>query len=123
MMRLILLLMIIAGFLTLASCGESEGPEKLEDFDRSEQAFTIRVYTYKNTREVTQAYKDFRESKGLSFDGTERMGWAAWSVGEEINVCHIHVVKIDTVRDKQMEVWGHELAHCVYGSYHEQGVR
>jgi hypothetical protein len=34
--------------------------------------------------------------------------------------CEIHVVTPRGVEDDYMTTWGHELAHCVFGTYHKE---
>lgn len=120
MKRLLVLLAIIT--VLLASCEQSEGPEIIQDMDRSGKPYAVRVYTYDNERDVTDAYRLFVESKGQTFDGNTRLGWSGWNVSDNVFVCHIHVIRIRKVRDKQLETWGHELAHCIYGNYHKLGL-
>jgi len=112
-------LLLIAVSLFLMSCDEVTPENSLnKDFDRSGRPQKITVYVYDNRKAMRQAKKDFDGQ-----DASQVEGWAKWS-NKESSGCEIHVVKIRSKNDKrQMETWGHELTHCMYGSFHEEGFK
>jgi hypothetical protein len=79
--------------------------------------FKLKTTTYANKSQLDLAYK---ESKLKTHKG-KADGWSGWNI--DGTYCEIHVVQLQSQNDTdQMETWGHELAHCVYGSYHEQQI-
>ena len=86
------------------------------------------VYTYKNIEEVSKAYDDARlinnnmdNSTILLDNNLQEIGFAIWkhlSVGGMY--CKIHVVEIVGGNNYEFSIWGHELAHCIYGAFHSE---
>lgn len=116
-----LLLALAFGFTMLfVGCQPKEQTTPmLKDMDRTAQTMYVRVHTYPNHAAVTRA-KDIYERNypNLSRNKVGVYGWAAWSTSQP-GQCEIHVVKPTHQESKEFETWGHELAHCVYGSWHE----
>ena len=94
----------------------------------------------KGTHDVTGEYLDIRvitfnsqsslqnhlRSNKITSDEVE--GLASWfhPAGDPQQVirCDIYVVKPSGVKDTStLQTWGHELAHCIYGTYHIKGQR
>ncbi len=97
----------------IASCDKPDMAEK--DIDRSKQPIKITVTTYETQYELFEARK---AHDGVIADTI--VGFAFWNVTEPA-WCEIHVVKPSNANDTaEMENWGHELMHCVYGSYHKE---
>ncbi len=111
-MRIILIAMMS---LLIASCDKPEIAQK--DIDRSGQPIKVTVTVYDNYPQLIEARK---KHDGLIADTIE--GFAFWNKTEPA-WCEIHVVKPKYVVDRtQMRNWGHELMHCVYGSYHKEVI-
>jgi len=110
---IILLSMVIFGCDKAGETGDSiKGT-----FDRSGKAQKITVMVYETRGDMQRALQD---QIGGPRD-TSRDGWSIWSNIEE-NGCTIHVVKIRNLTDNgRRSTWGHELAHCMYGTYHPEG--
>jgi len=105
-------LILIPLILLLSSCGEDKPIPK--DFDRSGKVQKITVYVYPDKASMRKARQGFDGSKEKDL-----MGWSAWTANDPAK-CKIHVVKLKSATDNsQMTTWGHELVHCVYGSFHE----
>jgi hypothetical protein len=98
--------LIFAGLL-LSSCNPvaSDGYvfEKKE-FDRKQFATVIVVHP---------SLKELRES-GPRVEGRDLMAYGILSKGK----CEIHIV--DPEVSYEPKWMGHELAHCIYGRWHEQ---
>lgn len=80
----------------------------------------IRVMTFSSQRQLNK----FLKRK----DDEEVEGLAQWAHPKgdltKVKRCDIYVVEPNGSRDYgQMETWGHELMHCIYGSYHPEGQR
>ncbi len=91
-----------------------------KEFDRSGEELVITVHTYDNYDEVTEAFRNHLgdDIDKVSNPDHQREGWATWSPDD--NKCDIHVVVPKyAYRSRELETWGHELAHCVYGRFHE----
>lgn len=86
--------------------------------DNENSPMTITVHVFENNNEFD---KYLRTTLG---ERAKRDGLAEWFVRHdtgEVVACDIYVKKIRSVKDKdRMYEWGHELAHCIYGSYHKE---
>ncbi len=76
---------------------------------------TVRVYVYDTDSALNKAY----EKSGLKQTPHSAAGWSGWSV--DGTYCEIHVRKATSPNSSHFSTWGHELAHCTYGSYHPEG--
>lgn len=84
------------------------------DFDRTRVSVEITVIVYETQKLLDLAWAEYNEGQR-----TDRGGFAVWTATAPYK-CSIHVLKIYTARDrKNLPIWGHELAHCVYGSFHD----
>lgn len=104
--------------LLLVSCDQPTSLNKTHDV--TDQYIDIRVQTFPSQRQLNK----FLNRK----DGEEVEGLAQWAHPKgdltKVNRCDIYVVEPRDSRDYgQMETWGHELMHCIYGSYHPEGQR
>ena len=114
-----ILLAILAVF--MVSC---DVPEKTitKTHDVTDQYVDIRVMTFETQSQLNK----FLELKAYSDQEVE--GLARWVHPKDdmttIKRCDIYVVEPSGVRDTSaLTTWGHELAHCMYGSYHKEGER
>lgn len=118
MLRGILSKIILATLVVfLVSCDPSPDNKVSGTQDYTGIEFPITVYTYDNRTELNKAVEG-RKPKGQRVEGL-----ALWSLGKtsrEMKRCEIHVVVPRGVEDEHMTTWGHELAHCVYGTYHKE---
>jgi len=105
----------------VVSCGDSgpgrtiEGSHNYED-----KPFEITVKVYPTKMALEKAVRD------MNTESIE--GFAAWKVlkndPETMTGCTLYLKKPSGVRDtSELTTWGHELAHCVYGSYHRPDER
>lgn len=112
-------------FVALAACApatdqpssdkraSSSSERVVKQLNRENQVMVIKVVVYSSRERLQEAYK--RSNVGAP--GNERVeGFAQWN--PDNNSCIIYVSKVEWVRDSEMGTWGHELAHCIYGSFH-----
>lgn len=102
----ILMLIALMFVSTAASAREVTG-----DMRRIEQPFEMTVITYESKRDLNRAaniiFNDNRK---------DRDGFAVWTLTK----CTIHVLNLRRPTDREtLPEWGHELAHCVYGTFHK----
>ena len=118
-MKYLYLVALILGSLLLHACDQSgNGGSGIKgDLDRtgSAQKITIKVYDTKTAMQKAKA-----EASNRAIDPTTE-GWSIWSPNNEELGCTVHVVKLKSGTDNSgMTTWGHELAHCMYGTYHKE---
>ncbi len=106
-MRAIFLLFLA---MILSSCSEKAGFEK--DFDRTNQVMQIRVIFHDSPITLQKA----KESVDGAIEPNLR-GFAGWN--RENNYCEIHSLRPKTIDDDKTLTLGHELLHCIHGSYHK----
>jgi hypothetical protein len=98
----------IAAFLIVA-CGERK-PNIVKQLDREGKPTIVTVHFYENERELKQAMQRYNPPEGLQ-------GMAIWS--ESDAVCTIHTLAVKRVDDEATRTLGHEMLHCIYGSFHK----
>ena len=110
-------IIFIATLLLLTSCEKPTPIDK--EFDKTGESLVITVYTYKNEQQLTRALiaKNEELNTETPYPDKLREGWAAWNKYS----CDIHILEPRHMRD--FETLGHEMAHCLYGTYHKEGVR
>ena len=92
-----------------------EGPPMTPEFNRESTPLTVRVFVHETHEEVTAAKRKLRPQ-----DRPEALlGWAVWGPTES-GTCDLHVARADSYMDAEFAVWGHELAHCLYGNFHKE---
>ena len=112
-------LVLIAGF--LASCSEDSGAGIQGTHDATDIDITIRVKTFPTNDALNKHVGRMEHGPSYEVDGL-----AVWRVDAIGNVkrCDIYVEKPKSKFDyKEQSNWGHELMHCIYGSYHKDGER
>jgi len=111
-------LLLCAAFIILAGCQQATTPPVGETvrptMDRSGQIQQIQVVVHPSYADLNRAYVKFKKSAQ-----PEVLGWAAWSI-DVPGQCEIHVTKPVALKTPVVHTWGHELMHCVYGSYHTE---
>jgi type IV pilus biogenesis protein CpaD/CtpE len=110
---------IIIGFmvLLLVSCEPSPSKKIEGTHDYSNVQFPITVYTYETSTELNNAVKD-KSGHGQPVEGLSL--WFLTKKTSQMSRCEIHVVVPNGVDDDHTMTWGHELVHCVYGTYHRE---
>jgi len=106
-------------FLLVASCDQDRSLEPTHDVTNLDQ--TIQVHTYGSQKALNKAVAKLDRAPDHEVDGLAQ--WRLDAIGN-VKRCDIHVVEPKSRMDRaQMETWGHELMHCIYGSYHREGER
>jgi hypothetical protein len=102
--------------LSVVSCQQQPavGAAVHPQFDRSAVVQQIVVYVHPDYQDVNDALDKYARE-----DRPEVYGWSTWYIDGK-GRCEIHVIKPDHLHTKPVETWGHELMHCVYGSYHPE---
>jgi hypothetical protein len=120
-LKTVLASLVLGASLLLASCSPSnppdQGPPIVKQFDRGAKTIQLRVVTHSSHRELTQAKIKFEKGKPSPL----LYGWSAWSK-DEPGQCELHVKEATHYRDVEFETWGHELAHCLYGNFHDEPI-
>lgn len=117
--------MALAAALTFASCTSPE-PETADNlsaevidgaqYDHAGQYIKVKVTVYGDLAALNQAYRDAVRQYGDAGGSPKIINGFNLKVG---NDCEIHVMRIPSkASGKELEVLGHEMAHCLYGSYH-----
>lgn len=88
-----------------------------KEHNRSGKPITIVVYEYETYQEVSDALRRFQTEKNQSTTKETSLGWAGWSKQEPYQ-CVIHIKPPTRINDSDTLTLGHEMAHCLYGSYH-----
>ena len=119
-----LLLLLLVGTL-LISCGDkTDGPELIKTHDYSNRELPITVMVFESNSDLN---KYLKKNKLTSRDSSVQ-GLALWALNAknrtEVINCTIYVVEPKGSQDyNELTTWGHELLHCVYGSFHKDGIR
>lgn len=118
-MRIPYTLILISLVLILFGCNQqSSNPEMKKEHNRSGKEITITVFEYPTHNDVTRALATFqRENKQTRTDAIS-LGWSAWD-REEPYQCQIHIVPPERIDDDLTLTLGHEMSHCLYGTYHQ----
>lgn len=104
----------------LVSCSDNNGG--LEgSIDRRNKPIEITVTTVKSEAELNRLYS---EKTGVpNSQVPDQYGFAQWNerkIGEPDNYrCDIYILEPKRVDDNNILTLGHEMAHCVWGSYHK----
>jgi hypothetical protein len=104
----------------LSSCSEDTVGKPLQKtHDVSGKFLPIKVMVFDTESELQRYLQKNRLQK------KKVKGLALWNIDakdpERVYDCTIYVVDPKGLKDKdRFETWGHELVHCVYGSFHEE---
>ena len=111
-------ILIYGGIVACDNVGDSTGDITSKgDMDRTGTVQSITVNVYESKRAMQQAKADRVGGPANS----SLQGWSEWSPTDEGWGCTIHVAKIPSLTSNSaMSTWGHELAHCMYGTYHKE---
>ena len=93
-----------------------EAPEIDKRFNYDKSYFLIRIFEY----DTIQDLQDMHDKIIPTDDRVTAFSLAGYAYDQGSAVwCDLHVPKVLTLSDKNFWVWGHELRHCIYGSYHK----
>lgn len=109
-----------SAFIGVVSCTDKKD-DLQKTHDRTSEEMTIVVHVYPNEKEVTKSYWKNQEeifNRNVTDEFT-RLGWAGWDT--KSNYCEIHTIDIKYKNDKNaIQTLGHEMTHCLYGSFHSE---
>lgn len=116
----------IAVVAVLVGCAPNSNINKT--IDRTEKEIIITVKFYENRIQLEDAYRE-ANNLGKNVEIPEQWGFAQWNswrnaAGEYIDLpgeeyrCDIHTFRPKRIDDQAVVTLGHELLHCIYGSYH-----
>lgn len=114
-MRIIFKLVLIVALLSACSPSKKE-LVGTHNYENKEFTITVRVYDSRIqlNREVHGVFPEYKDK--------ELEGLALWSITKdmkEMDRCTVYVVRPDHADDEvEMVTWGHELVHCIYGTFH-----
>ena len=99
----------------LTSCDPQPRQIK-QDFDRSGQELHITVIFHESEKALNDEY-----IKRFGGDRKEKkLGFAVYAnPGNKPYWCEIHTTRPKRSDDEPMDTMGHELAHCVFGQFHD----
>lgn len=98
----------------LVGCEQSSGLPS--DFDRSGETMHVTVVYHDDAESVREKYE---EDFGVRKEGQD--GYAVWkNPGAQPYTCEIHVVRPRYDGDTAMDALGHEMTHCLIGSFHKE---
>jgi hypothetical protein len=121
MTKKLLQLLAVFSLLSLSSCDNAPDTGVSGTHDYAGKEFPITVIVYDTPAQLNKVANE----KGITESAD---GFALWAIKKNdpttMTKCTVHVVKPSSVRDyEQMTTWGHELVHCVYGTFHKEGER
>lgn len=97
----------------LVSC-DPQPREIKQDFDRSGQELHITVIFHDSLEDLNKSYKE-----RFGRDRKDKLGYAVFAnPGNKPYWCEIHTTRPKRADDEPMDTMGHELAHCVFGQFH-----
>ena len=117
-MRFPWVITMIGLVILLASCEQRNYTPMDKEHNRTGKPITITVYEYGSYRDVSLALEKFQRKTKQPVTQHTSLGWAAWDL-EEPYQCEIHIKPPDKIDDDDTLTLGHEMAHCLYGSYHK----
>lgn len=104
---------LIASLLVSTGCNDTE-TEKPTTLNNNGKSIIIKVIIHDSYHDVNIAYREMFPNRPTA----KKLGWAGWN--EAGTLCQIHVVDFKDAKDPVLNTWGHELGHCVYGSWHPE---
>jgi hypothetical protein len=114
---------LLSVFLLLVSCSDSNntGSAIKGSTDRTGKEITITVNFVETEGELKRLYSNLTGVPNSSVP--DQYGFAQWnemadgSDPQSLN-CQIYALPPKRIDDSQILTLGHELAHCIWGSYH-----
>lgn len=94
--------------------GCTDSPEDYnKDFERTD--IDLKIVLFDNKRDLNKHLQKYGDKK---FSNYTVKGYSEWSSTKP--TCTLYLVKSEIlVDDDNVTTWGHELKHCVHGSFHK----
>ena len=103
--------------ITMSGCKITQQIKGSHNYESKE--FTIKVTVYENNKKLNKAID---KKYGNVNHGFSVEGFSVWHLSKKdvsnMTSCEIYVTKPSMIGSPEFDTWGHELAHCIYGSYH-----
>lgn len=123
-------IILLLGALVLTACEQQSNIDKPINRENKPIVTTVHLYDTKD-----QVKKKYREIYKIDYTNqpVDLLGFAVWNEwrdskgnpveqeGKEFR-CDIYAVRPKRVDDAATTTLGHELAHCLYGKFHKDGV-
>lgn len=110
--------MVAVFVIFLVSCSDQYSPPIDPQVNFEGVNIDVTIYFYDDR----SAFQRQADKRGLEI--VSGFADASWFVNLTNPACEIHMMRVRGVSDyERMTTLGHELLHCVYGLYHEPGVR
>lgn len=109
----ILILLLLFATIMLYGCGKPE-PDIInnnQQFERTEIKLSVKLFD--NERELNQYIVD-----NFNVKDANRLGFSKWYLDDVNNECTIYVVR--GTKTSLQSTYGHEIMHCIYGTYHKE---
>lgn len=127
LLGLILLPWLVIGLIFMAACEPRKTPIE-KSIDRTGAPIEVTVFVYETQQELDEAYRKLHNIR-RGDDKESRYGFARWPEwfdkdGNRVPdggpwTCEIHMMDPAHIDDERTLTLGHEMVHCLYGSYHE----
>jgi hypothetical protein len=102
------ILFVITLVVSLISCGK---PPMEKDLNRENEILEIHFHAFKDEKSM------ITHLRNEGYDTPDNLlGFSIWSPQD--NNCDVYYVTPRGVDDRNMLTLGHEVAHCIYGSFH-----
>ena len=112
-------LIIVLYGLVLYGCSKAPKEDLAGTHDYENREFAIVVKVYDTTSQLNKSL-----SKEFDISNATREGFTSWIISsdmKDMDICTIHVVRPSHSDDNaEFTTWGHELTHCVYGTFHKE---
>jgi hypothetical protein len=123
------ILLILAALIALTSCDIANKEPLKGSIDRTGKPIVTTVYFYDSVEDVQRKYREIHDVPRDQKIG--QVGFARWAEyrdaqgrpvenGDEPLTCEIHTVRPQQIDDSATLTLGHEMLHCVIGSYHPE---
>ena len=105
---------------TMVSCTDDPMGKPLQQTHNLEnKKFPLTVMVFESERQLQRHLRKQKLTDALV------LGFAAWALRADdrqvVTDCTIYVVRPKGLKDNnRFETWGHELTHCVYGTFHQE---
>jgi hypothetical protein len=109
---------ILACILIVSCDGKKQGEPMKKEYNRSGQLIEVVVIEHASYEELQQAFVERNARYGVDIPPFGQVGWSAWSTDPPYQ-CEVHVVAPKYIDDEETLTLGHEMAHCLYGSFHD----
>ena len=116
--------LLFLSWLVLASC--SPESKIKPTMDRTNQDITLKVIFHDTKASLEDVYREMNNLDSNA-EVPDQWGFAAWNeqrsfdgtlLASTNNICTVHTFQPKRQNDQLVRTMGHELLHCIYGSYH-----